>query len=81
MFVIVHLLLDGIPSAGSPPRVLYKYLKAYFREGNDLLYEEVVFNLADDDAEQAHYDTMAALAKKLRRYLIYYYPTIQLFLS
>jgi hypothetical protein len=64
---IIHIVLKGIPAAGTPPRLIYEYLKAYFKDDGSLVYKEIVFDLKDEKQQVNHWDLMTELANKLNQ--------------
>jgi hypothetical protein len=64
-FIILHFVYFDIETTGSPARMVYNYLKAFFKTENALLYQEVKFNFKDKEAEVFHNDEMKLLANKL----------------
>jgi hypothetical protein len=57
-FIILHFIFEDIDTVGSPARLVYSYLKGFFKTEESLFYQEVAFNLKDDQAKHFHVDKM-----------------------
>jgi hypothetical protein len=64
---ILHFVLEGISTAGSPANVVHEFLWGFFKDTKRLIFEEVTFNLSDDNASGEHEDNMAFLARTLAK--------------
>ena len=64
-FVIVHFIYFDIDSGGSPARLVYHYLKGFFKKEGSLLFKEYRIKLDDDAAQAFHDDAMTQLANEL----------------
>jgi hypothetical protein len=62
---ILHFVLEGMESRGSPARIIAEFMAAYLPKSS-LLYEEVFFNLAEARAIASHARTMRDLKKHIR---------------
>lgn len=62
--LILHFILNNIPSAGSPAVVTHEILKPYLL-GNKLRYEEIRFDFTDETTE--HLQTVSTLVKDLAK--------------
>ena len=66
-FLILHFVLDGVPLEGSPPSLLYQFLKTFFANKENLVYEEIVFNVPNEADVKLHLQRMKKLAQGLSR--------------
>lgn len=64
-FVILHFIYYDIDSGGSPARLVYNYLKGFFKKKGSLLFKEYRINIKDDEAQMFHNDAMKQLANEL----------------
>jgi hypothetical protein len=58
--------LKDIPTIGTPPSLIYDYLRAYFKDDGTLIYKEIIFDLKDRKRQEEHWDMMEALADELK---------------
>jgi hypothetical protein len=63
--IILHFILSGIDTSGSPAKICYEFLKPFFP--NTLIYEEIVFDIQDNVALDTHMDKMQQLAESFSR--------------
>jgi hypothetical protein len=70
-FIIFHFVLEGISTAGSPPLLVYEYLKPFFTGDAMLVYKEITISLPDDDAMADHTRKMDAMANEFSRCVNY----------
>jgi hypothetical protein len=50
--------LKDIPTIGTPPSLIYDYLRAYFKDDGTLIYKEIIFDLKDRKRQEEHWDMM-----------------------
>ncbi|KAH9984520.1 hypothetical protein BJV77DRAFT_966057 [Russula vinacea] len=60
--VLLHFTLETISTAGSPASMVYQFLQPFFTEGS-LLFQEVKFNIYNEDDAGIHADRMEDLAR------------------
>ena len=65
--IIIHLVLEGISTAGCPAKMVYEFLRGFFKDNGSLQFEEVIFNLKDDVTTEEHEEKMQNLAKDLAK--------------
>lgn len=76
--IIFHFVLEGISTAGSPPLLVYEYLKPFFTGAAILVYKEITISLPDDDAIADHTRKMAEMANEFSRCVYYSISTMPL---
>ena len=64
-FIILHFVYFDIETTGSPARMVYNYLKAFFKTENTLFYKKVKFNFKDKEVEVFHKNEIKLLVNKL----------------
>jgi hypothetical protein len=67
--IILHFAYYDIDTTGSPAKMVYNYLKAFFKKPNTLFYREVLFDVGDKAAENFQEDDMKKLANELMQYV------------
>jgi len=65
--IIINLVLAGVSTQGAPATMVHEFLKSFFKDDGLLIYEEIIFNIEDEDGAETHAATMAKLADKLSR--------------
>lgn len=65
--IIINLVLAGVSTQGAPATMVHEFLKSFFKDDGSLIYEEIIFNIEDEDGAETHAATMAKLADKLSR--------------
>lgn len=65
--IILHFVLEGISTAGSPANIVHEFLRGFFKDSKRLIFEEITFNLTDEDATEEHADNIAFLSKTLAK--------------
>jgi hypothetical protein len=63
--VILHFLLAGMDSAGSPARLLGEYMHSYLDE-ESLLYQEITFDLSSDTLVKNYHQRLRSLARDIK---------------
>jgi hypothetical protein len=64
--VVLHFILESLDLEGTPARLLHTYMQAFVPR-HSLTWEEVVFNLADEEQLVVHLKAMAKLTQRLSR--------------
>lgn len=62
--LILHFLLKGMDSAGSPAKILYEYM-SNFVDRSSLRYEEIFFDISDPSKMAIHAQKMRMLSRAL----------------
>ena len=65
--LIIHFTLEGVSTIGCPANVIHEFLRGYFKNERSLCFKEVVFNVPDEDAADAHQEKMAVLVDELSK--------------
>lgn len=65
--IILHFVLEGVSTAGSPANIVHEYLRGFFKDSKRLFFEEIPFDLTDEDAMEDHADTITLLSRTLAR--------------
>ena len=63
--IILHFVLSGIDTSGSPAKICHTFLKTFF--GDALIYQEIIFNLLDNEMLENHIAMMEELVHRLLR--------------
>jgi hypothetical protein len=64
--VLLHFILESLELEGTPARLLHTYMQAFVPQ-QSLTWEEVKFNLGDEEQLVRHQKAMAKLAQRLSR--------------
>jgi len=65
--VIIEFTLAGLPTRGGPGQLLELSLAAnYMPNPKDLHYEQIVFDIKDDDAFEVHADLVTSTVTRLQ---------------
>ena len=64
--VILHFILESLDRQGTPARLLHNYMQAFVPH-ESLTWEEVIFNLGDEEQLADHRNAMAKMAQRLSR--------------
>lgn len=67
--IILHFVYYDIDTTGCPAKMVYNYLKAFFKKPNTIFYREVLFDVGDKVAESFQEDDMKKLANELMQYV------------
>lgn len=67
--LVVHFILKGLPSEGHPVHHAVSTMRAFYRDNmQDLVFEEVIFDLDSNKAIDAHALILDGLVEILDRY-------------
>ena len=53
--------------AGSPVNIIHEFLWGFFKDLKRLIFEEIIFNITDEDATEYHADTICLLCRTLAK--------------
>jgi hypothetical protein len=70
--IILHFVYHDIDTTGCPAKMVFNYLKAFFKKPKTLFYKEVLFNIHDKAAGTFQEDDMQRLANELMMYVYNY---------
>jgi hypothetical protein len=60
--------MEGMPTAGSPAHMVYKFLRGFFRnESTTLYYNEIKYDLESNAAASHHANRMQEIARELKK--------------
>ena len=65
--IILHFVLEGISTAGSPVNIVHEFLRGFFKDSTRLIFEEIIFNITDEVAAEYHADTIRLLCRTLAK--------------
>jgi hypothetical protein len=58
--------LGSIPTAGSPANLVHDFLRGFFKHDRSLEFQEISFNLPDEDEVDLHINRMKDLVEVLQ---------------
>jgi hypothetical protein len=65
--IILHFVLEGISTAGSPANIVHEFLSGFFKDLKRLIFKKKNFNITDEDAMEYHEDTILLLCRTLAK--------------
>ena len=66
--IILHFVMEGMPTARSPAHMVYEFLRRFFRnESTTLYYNEIKYDLKSNAAASRHANRMQEIARELKK--------------
>ena len=66
--IFIDVVMEGMPTAGSPAHMVYEFLCGFFRnESTTLYYNEIKYDLKSNAAASHHANRMQEIARELKK--------------